>query len=320
MIYAPVIITTLNRYNHFKKCLESLEKCTDADKTDVFVALDYPPTEKFVEGWRQIDAYLQQKEHANGFHSLTVYRRETNYFYTEKGNLHTAIEDATHDRDRYIIIEDDCEMSPNFLDYINQGLERYQDDPTVYAISAYSPSYPFIHGDSTIIRHNVDFYAWAFGVWKNKNQAAWKFICENHFYDTFSWANARTLWRNSRHRYCTYLMVSNRKKPLVSYDNTISLYMGVSHLDVIMPVRTLVRNHGWDGSGAHGNNAALNEAHKMQTIDTGEHFEYRGTGMEGYTENRKLFRANNQFVTTTWLQVIKTTIWFIISRAIHKIR
>ena len=46
MIYSPVIITTLNRHEHFRQCLESLERCTDADKTNVYVALDYPPSEK----------------------------------------------------------------------------------------------------------------------------------------------------------------------------------------------------------------------------------------------------------------------------------
>ena len=52
MIFAPVIIPTLNRYEHFRKCLESLEACTGAEKTDVYVALDFPPSEKYVEGWK----------------------------------------------------------------------------------------------------------------------------------------------------------------------------------------------------------------------------------------------------------------------------
>ena len=60
--YAPVYIPTLNRYEHFKRCLESLERCTDADKTDVYVGLDYPPSEKYVAGWKKIDEYLKEKE------------------------------------------------------------------------------------------------------------------------------------------------------------------------------------------------------------------------------------------------------------------
>ena len=39
---APVIIPTLCRYDHFKRLMESLNKCTWADKTDVYIGLDYP--------------------------------------------------------------------------------------------------------------------------------------------------------------------------------------------------------------------------------------------------------------------------------------
>ncbi len=62
MIYAPVLIPTLNRYDHLRQCLESLSRCSWADKTDVFVALDYPPEvnrEKYEEGWQCNKAYLR---------------------------------------------------------------------------------------------------------------------------------------------------------------------------------------------------------------------------------------------------------------------
>ena len=34
MLYAPVVIPTLCRYEHFKACLESLSLCTGAENTD----------------------------------------------------------------------------------------------------------------------------------------------------------------------------------------------------------------------------------------------------------------------------------------------
>lgn len=40
--FAPVIIPTLCRYEHFKECLESLSRCTWAEKTEVYIGLDYP--------------------------------------------------------------------------------------------------------------------------------------------------------------------------------------------------------------------------------------------------------------------------------------
>ena len=51
--YAPVVIPTLKRYVHLQRCLGSLDKGTGADKTDVYVELDYPSSELFVDGWKR---------------------------------------------------------------------------------------------------------------------------------------------------------------------------------------------------------------------------------------------------------------------------
>ena len=63
--YAPVVIPTLNRYKHFKACLESLEKCKYADKTNVYVSLDFPPSDKYKEGWLKISEYLSEGGKSN---------------------------------------------------------------------------------------------------------------------------------------------------------------------------------------------------------------------------------------------------------------
>lgn len=81
--YVPVLIPTLNRYKHFKRCLESLERCSGAEHTDVFIGLDYPPSDKYVDGWKLIDEYLSEKERGHGFNNLTVIRR---YFNCGVGN------------------------------------------------------------------------------------------------------------------------------------------------------------------------------------------------------------------------------------------
>ena len=111
--YAPVIIPTLNRNVHFERCLESLERCSGADQTEVYVALDYPPSEKYKEGWKKIDDYLRLKESQNGFKKLHVIRRDRNYgICHENGNYETLIREIKKSYDRYILSEDDNEFSP----------------------------------------------------------------------------------------------------------------------------------------------------------------------------------------------------------------
>ena len=79
MEYAPVIIPTLNRFNHLKRCLESLEQCSGAGYTAVYVGLDYPPSECYEEGWREVTSYLEYKKDNNRFRSFNVFQRSINF-------------------------------------------------------------------------------------------------------------------------------------------------------------------------------------------------------------------------------------------------
>ena len=58
MVYAPIYIPTLCRSEHFQKCIESLKTNTWARYTDVYIALDYPPSEKYRAGYEKICSYL----------------------------------------------------------------------------------------------------------------------------------------------------------------------------------------------------------------------------------------------------------------------
>lgn len=159
-IYAPVVIPTLNRYEHFKRCLESLERCTDADKTDIYVGLDYPPSEKYVEGWKKIDAYLSKKEKNNRFRNLYVRRRDHNCGVGREGsNSRLLVNEIQNVYDRYIFSEDDNEFSPNFLSYCNWGLEYFKDDERIIAICGYNLI------ETPDLKNDVYIYNDAFNAW-----------------------------------------------------------------------------------------------------------------------------------------------------------
>lgn len=57
--YAPVIIPTLCRYEKFRNYIETLSKCTGADKTTVIIGLDYPLNQTHIAGYQEIKKYLQ---------------------------------------------------------------------------------------------------------------------------------------------------------------------------------------------------------------------------------------------------------------------
>lgn len=262
--FAPVLIPTLNRYEHFRRCLESLERCTWADKTDVYVALDYPPSEKYVEGWKINDAYLKEKEKNHGFKSLTVVRRETNHFM--QGKTYAGIlEMATKDIDYYISSEDDNEFAPAFLDFMNKALEKYKDNPKVKSVTSYTAI-----GLENVPHDTYFTYttcAWGFGRWRSKPLGCSKGLEHYKSILADTGKSLRILFNAPAILSMLISMaVRNADWGDVSYsaDNILEGNMQ------LRPKYPLVINHGFDGSGLHsGDSSALEEAFAKRGLFTG---------------------------------------------------
>ncbi len=161
--FAPVLIPTLNRHVHFKRCVESLARCTHAEKTDLFIALDYPLTESHWDGYNLIVKYLPE---IKGFKSISIIKRDKNFGARE--NIIDARKMIFETYDRIILSEDDNEFSYDFLNFVNQGLEVYEDRNDIFAINGYN--YPIV------VPKNYDnnvylwqgYSAWGCGIWKKK--------------------------------------------------------------------------------------------------------------------------------------------------------
>ena len=126
MIYAPIIIPTLNRYECLKKCVESLQKNTWADETELYISVDYPPAEKYEYGYRKIKEYLDKE--ITGFKKVNVFFQGKNLGPIE--NVNWLYEKAFSKYDRVIFMEDDNEVAPSFIQFCDKGLElfdRYED-------------------------------------------------------------------------------------------------------------------------------------------------------------------------------------------------
>lgn len=296
-IYAPVLIPTQNRYNHFKQCLESLELCTGADKTDVYVALDYPPNDKYVEGWKQISEYLAVKERNNAFLKLHVIRRQYNYgVFTDKSNSKTLLNEVKKTHDRFIFSEDDNVFCPNFLEYINKGLEKYKNNSKVLAITGYTQPYPFKSDDNTYFFHSTDFSAWGYGMWYDKLDKITDEIRRGFFKETLSFRNVYKFYHHGLNRLQQYVLYSfsdYHHFPLI--DCVLTCYMIVNDMYVTVPVKSKVRNIGWDemglsfaAKGVPDKYRDIAKRHKEQPIDTELHFEFTGDPHNYFDYNNKL--------------------------------
>lgn len=261
---APVIIPTLNRYNHFVRCLESLERCTGADLTEIYVALDYPPSDEYKDGWQLIDSYLHRKEYNNEFKKLYVIRRERNYgICHDNGNFESLIKEIELKYDRYIFTEDDNEFSPCFLEYMNWGLDYYKNDPNIISICGYN-EIPIDKNYKENIFIDTWYSAWGVGHWVDKwNRLSSLIKSEEYSRQYIKKCSLTTIFKRDIWLASSVIgsIVTNRY-----YWDAIPYRFKEYPLYTIHPVVSMVRNWGQEGSGQHGKNISRHNIQMQMPI------------------------------------------------------
>jgi hypothetical protein len=242
-IYAPVVIPTCNRFRHLKNCVESLAACTYAEETELYISVDYPPDEKYVEGWKKVTEYVKSIQ---GFKKVNVWYQEINR--DPFGNGDFLQEKAFEKYDVLIYTEDDNVFAPAFLDYMNKMLVRFQDDPRVYSIAGFSMCKK--QYDSKIYK-NYAFQPWGNGKWKKKreylaglDQVELYEHCAKRIFKIMK------LHHDNKWLFCVYVkaLIRENHDPYLG-DAAMSLIFYLKGYYTIFPTKSLVRNEGFDGSG-----------------------------------------------------------------------
>ncbi len=265
--FAPVFIPTLNRDVLFKHCVESLARCTHADKTDLFIALDYPLKESHWDGYNKINIYV---ETIQGFKSVNIIERKENFGAVK--NYFEGNKEVLNKYDRIIFSEDDNEFSPNFLDYINKGLDKFEDDDKVLAVCGYNYPIEIYKNYKNNIYINKAFSAWGYGTWKNRE------IYATYSTECISRVLAKKNFIVTMIKYYGLSKISTyiyalRKKQVKYGDGAITITLLNENKYCVFPVRSKVRNHGHDGSGEHCV-MIKNNPYIKQKIDIENEFTY----------------------------------------------
>lgn len=301
MICAPLLITTLNRDIHFIRLIESLKKNSWAKHTPVYIALDYPPSAKYIDGYNKISKYLEGD--FSMFMEFNVYRRKENYGSAR--NMLELREEVLRKYDRFIRTDDDAEFSPNFLEYMNKCLEKYKDDPEIIAVTGYS--YPIkwkISESATVLKENFSTPMWGTGFWRDKYNEAYDYI-----------SNEKGLRRDASHiiksgainkmldvakyEFANLCLSPEFENTLAAKMSDVALRMYTATQDkyIIVPTISKVRNWGFDGTGEYCQNTlktnkkritAGNYEYAFQSIDTSNVFTVKEDKLEDNEGNRKL--------------------------------
>lgn len=323
----PVIIITLNRCEHLRRCVESLKNNNLAQKTDLYIGLDYPPSFRYEEGYKEVQDYLNKG--IDGFQNVIIVRQTENKGMF--GNFVSVQEEVYKKYDRFIYTEDDNEFTANYLEYMNLCLEKYEHEESILAVSGYSYPIDKKEFSGNVFRCGTYFSASGYGMWKLKEDKMREHLNMSFFRKLyFDRKYMKKLLILSRNQYVNMIkgmleytsdLICNGE--IREVDLAFGLYMIACGKNVVYPVVSKVRNWGYDGSGTNCSRTQITRSKKLnhrnyqfekQAIDEDVSFTdiVEDTGITQEHINRML----EGYFSISGKEYLKATIAYVLSRGV----
>ena len=163
-LIAPIVLFVYDRPDHTKQTVEGLLRNPEVKDSILFVFADGIKPNASEEQRFNIKKVRDYIKTITGFKSIVIEESTVN-----KGLAQSVIYGITkviNDFGKVIMIEDDVVPTPYFLSYVNECLNKYEDDKDIWCVSGYT--------DTSILtpRGIDDLFlvnrpsSWGFGTWK----------------------------------------------------------------------------------------------------------------------------------------------------------
>jgi len=237
----PIALFAYNRPEHLRATVDALRNNVEASNSPLYVFSDAAKNAGSAEAVRQVRDYLR---HIDGFGEVHIVRRTENF-----GLARSIIEGVTRvceKHGRAIVLEDDIVVSPHFLKYMNEGLDRYEDDHRVISIHGYQ--YPVRAAlPETFFMRGADCWGWAtwmrgWALFEQDGQRLLNKLMERRLSTYFDYDGAYPYTKMLRQQ----IKGENDSWAIRWHASAFLLNMLT-----LCPGRSLVQNIGTDGSGVH---------------------------------------------------------------------
>lgn len=123
--YSPIVVFGFNRPDALKNTIASLLLNEEAKDSDLFVFVDGPREGKVGEK-EKVEVVREYVKSITGFKSLHYTFAENNKGLTD--SIIGGVSEVINLYGRVIVLEDDLVLMPNFLNFLNQGLDYYENN------------------------------------------------------------------------------------------------------------------------------------------------------------------------------------------------
>lgn len=140
---APIIVFAYNRPEHLRKTLTWLGQNELANESVIYVYCDGPKPNATLE---QLEKIQKARQVARQLVTVPIYK-EVHFVERQENfglgtSIITGVTEVIKQYGKVIVLEDDLQTSPLFLDYMNRCLEHYENRKTVFSVSSLSRPHP----------------------------------------------------------------------------------------------------------------------------------------------------------------------------------
>jgi len=240
---APIVLFVYNRPSHTQRTVESLQKCHLASDSELFIFSDAARNATDAVAVQQVREYIQT---IYGFKKSTITTRQNNL-----GLARSVIDGVTqvlHENGKAIVLEDDMVFAEDFLVFLNEALNTYQNHQTVFSISGYS--YPILIPAT----YSKDVYllprasSWGWATWADRwAKADWKVS------DYQKFLHSKTMQREFAQggKDLVYMLMRQQKGMINSWAVRWSYTLYKNQAYCLFPRKSKLQNIGNDRSGTH---------------------------------------------------------------------
>ena len=244
ILLAPIVLFAYKRPQHVLKTLQALKKNKYADKSLLIVYIDGPKPNDSIDSIKKIKEVIAIVESELWCKEVKIIIREINYGLSK--SITIGVTEVIEEYGKIIVLEDDIVTDTFFLQFMNDALEKYENEESVACISGYIyPSKKSL--PETFFIKGADCWGWATWkrAWDLNNVKAENLLnqltierktYDFNFFDTYPYVQMlkdRIEGKNDSWAIIWYAHSFLKNK--------LCLYPGVS----------LVNNIGNDGSGTH---------------------------------------------------------------------
>ena len=239
---APIVIFTYTRLETLKKTIESLKKNKMAKFSEIYIFSDCHKNKIDQPLVNNVRKYLKS---IKGYKKINLISRKENYGLAR--NIINGVSSVIKKRKKVIVLEDDIIVSPNFLEYMNDSLIRYQNNKKIWHINSWNYE---------IRDHNVEYNAfftrhmncWGWATWEDR----WKYF-EKKPDKILKKFNKEKIFRFNIENNLNYYSQLKRNKDGKLNTWAIFWYANIFLKNglCLSPLKTLSKNIGFDDHSEH---------------------------------------------------------------------